>query len=128
MHTSAPSNRIESESFLALFGKITVRSSPHFVPQRISQPPTVNNVPFCTFLLYSIYYVAREPRSIVNSYTTVRIDKRIRFIMNKSTSRTNANAPAPILETGRAISDQIMSGNLNYDNVAKKTAHVKVSD
>jgi len=47
------------------------------------------------------------------------------------TSRTNAsskkqtNVPAPVLEMGRAISDQVMSGNLDFDNVAKKSAHVK---
>ena len=71
----------------------------------------------------------RQPTtSLAHPYSTLstRERRRIRFTMNKSTSRTNANAPAPVLETGRAISDQIMLGNLTYDNVAKKTAHVKV--
>ena len=46
--------------------------------------------------------------------------------MNKATNRSNVNDPAPVLEMGRAISDQIKPGKLVYDNVVKKTAHVKV--
>lgn len=44
-----------------------------------------------------------------------------------SSSKKQTNVPAPVLEMGRAISDQVMQGNLDFDNVAKKSAHVKVS-
>lgn len=49
------------------------------------------------------------------------------------TSRTNisnknvlTNFPAPVSEMGRAISDQVMQGTLDFVNVAKKSAYVKV--
>lgn len=45
-----------------------------------------------------------------------------------NSSKQQTNVPAPVLEMGRAISDQVMQGNLDFDNVAKKSAHVKVSD
>ena len=45
-----------------------------------------------------------------------------------NSSKKQTNVPAPVLEMGRAISDQVMQGNLDFDNVANKSAHVKVSD
>ena len=47
---------------------------------------------------------------------------------HNSSKSKQTNVPAPVLEMGRAISDQVMQGNIDFDNVAKKSAHVKVSD